>query len=260
MQPVTSVQCLAFICLSTVSCGGAVASNGLAPVDADATNDMRVSETGSTEDSPATSDTESSDSGAVAMTGSVPADGSAKVGDASVQYDVSPPGLAGLAFVVNGVVQHQMRCPSDNWEFASPTTLQGMCVTPPLPPPYGCPGVSNATLINTGGAPVAYIAAAAWSGMGYVPGVATGEPGQLVGTLEPGEQVDITSVFDASGGGIVAIVGSADPFSSPDAGKYAGDEGTIPWPAGVAGSGGATEMRVAEVEVSRSCRNADVVW
>ena len=90
--------------------------------------------------------------------------------------------------------------------------------------------------------------------------MATGDPGQLVGTLEPGEQVDITSVYDASGGGIVAIVGSADPFSSPDAGKYAGDEGTIPWPAGVAGSGGATEMRVAELEVVSSCKKADVVW
>ena|ERR1019366_409105 len=94
----------------------------------------------------------------------------------------------------------------------------------------------------------------------YVPGVATGEPSQLVGVLGSGAHVDLTSICDDNNGVVVAVLGSANPFSLPDAGRYVGDEGTIPWPAGVAGSGGATQMQVAEIEIFSSCRIADVVW
>jgi len=123
--------------------------------------------------------------------------------------------------------------------------------------PFGCSGVTSAVLVNTGQLPMAYIAASLWNGTGYVPGVLTGDPSQLVGVLNAGAQVDITSVYN---GGIVAVLGSADPFSSPAAAKYESDEGTIPWPAGVAGSGGATQMQVAEIEMRTSCGVANVVW
>lgn len=174
----------------------------------------------------------------------------------------APPGLAGFAFVVNGHVQHPMACPSDNWEFPPPavpantsladTGFDGCNFSPP-----GCAGVSSAILINTGSTPLAYIAASLWNGVGYVPGVLTGESNQIVGVLDPGGKVDITPVYD---GGSVAVLGSADPFSSPDAGKYESDEGTIPWPAGVAGSGGATQMWIAEIETRTSCALANKLW
>jgi len=90
-----------------------------------------------------------------------------------------------------------------------------------------------------------------------VPGVLTGDPDQLAGVMPPGGQVDITSIY---GAGIVAVFGSVNPFSAPDAGKYASDQGTIPWPAGVSGGGGAAQMNVAEIEVRTSCRIAQAVW
>jgi len=136
-----------------------------------------------------------------------------------------------------------MDCPSDDWEF------------PPTPQPDA--GVHSVLLINTGSAPMAYIAASLWMGTGYVPGVATGEPNQIVGVLDPGGKADITSVY---AGGIIALVGSAVPFASPDAGKYVGDQATIPWPAGVPGSGGATQMWTAEIEPRDSCGLAYRVW
>jgi hypothetical protein len=82
----------------------------------------------------------------------------------------------------------------------------------------------------------------------FEPGLPTGAPNQLFGVLDPGDSVDITSVYD---GGITALLGSADRFSAP--GKNVSDEGTIPWPAGVRGSGGAQEMSLAEVEVYGAC-------
>ena len=102
---------------------------------------------------------------------------------------------------------------------------------------------------------MAYIAKDYWSGSGYVPGVATGETSELVGVLNPASQVDITSVY---AGGMVAVLGSAAPFS--DGSRYVSDEATIPWPKGVAGSGGAAQMFVAEIEIFVSCRKADVWW
>jgi hypothetical protein len=75
--------------------------------------------------------------------------------------------------------------------------------------------------------------------------------------MNPGASVDITSVYV---GGLVAVLGSSRPFVDPDAGKYVADGTTVPWPAGVAGSGGATQMYVAEIEIEDSCRSPAVYW
>jgi hypothetical protein len=172
--------------------------------------------------------------------------------DASYTLRAAPPGLAGFGLVINGVVQTPMNCPSDNWEFPLPPG-EGQPGPPgegqqfPNAPP---PGIKSAVLVNTSTLAMAYIVQPGWGlGIPYPPGVATGNSHQLAGVLSPGAQLDIASVYL---GGIVAIVGSAEPFSSPDAGKYIGDEGTIPWPGGVAGSGGATIMHVAQIDVPLS--------
>jgi hypothetical protein len=195
------------------------------------------------------------------------ADAAPEVSDALTTVDVTPAttGLAGFAFVINDVVQVPMTCPSDNWEFPPTvgTFRQGGSVSapascpmmPPEMPP--CPGVTSARLVNTGQVPVAYIAAAWWSATGYVPGVLTGDPGQLAGVIDPGGQVDISSVYT---GGITAVLGSSKPFSSPDAGRYASDEGVIPWPAGVHGNSGGATMWLAEIELRTACGMADKIW
>lgn len=160
-------------------------------------------------------------------------------------------GRARFAFLVNGVAQQPMSCPSDNWEFppttgttATPQTLAATC-----PATGMCPGVTSVQLMNTSAIPMAYIAAGTWElPSHFEPGLPTGAPNQLFGVLDPGDSVDITSVYD---GGITALLGSADRFSAP--GKDVSDEGTIPWPAGVRGSGGAQEMSLAEVEVYGAC-------
>jgi hypothetical protein len=160
-------------------------------------------------------------------------------------------GLAGFEFIVNGVVQRPLTCPSANWEFpappntVTPSFMDGgfseyVCATPQM-----CPGITSVVIENTGQVSVAYIAQSSWNLPGhYEPGVPTGEPDQLVGVLAPGAKVDITSVFV---GDITALLGSSDPFSPP--GKNVSDEGTIPWPAGVAGSGGAQFMSLAEIDM-----------
>jgi hypothetical protein len=165
-----------------------------------------------------------------------------------------PQGLASFSLVVNGAVLTPLACPSDDWEFPVPSG-EGM-------PTPGCsPVVMSAYLVNTGKLPMPYIAQGLWNfGAHYVPGVATGNSCQLTGVLDPGAKVNITSVYQ---GGSVALVGSAEPFSSPDAGKTVSDEGTIPWPAGVTGSGGATTMNVAQIDVPTSpmgCTAVTTFW
>jgi hypothetical protein len=171
----------------------------------------------------------------------------------------SPPaaGLAGFAFIVNGVGQRPLTCPSANWEFPPPpsTTTAGsadaassesVCAGPHM-----CPGITSVVIENTGQVSVAYIAQSTWNLPNhYEPGVPTGEADQLVGVLAPGARVDITSVF---AGEITALLGSSAPFSSP--GKNVSDEGTIPWPAGVAGSGGSQFMSLAEINMYSTCVN-----
>jgi hypothetical protein len=101
---------------------------------------------------------------------------------------------------------------------------------------------------NTGPVPLALLARPLWEyGGGYIPGVATGDGIELVGVHAPGEKVTTTSVYN---GGAVALLGSADPFSTPGV-RTITDEGTIPWPVGVPGSGGATVMQVAEIQVTK---------
>ena len=161
-----------------------------------------------------------------------------------------------FAFVVNDVVQSPMTCTSDNWEFPPyPTLPAGQdsgCSWDHDHP--GCGGVTSAKLVNTGTVPLAYYARTLWSG-GYVPGVMTGDGVELAGVLDPGATVDITKVFTR---GIVAILGRSEPFSSGN--KFAFDEGTRPWPAGVSGSGGATVMHLAQVVVYDACIKGSPQW
>jgi hypothetical protein len=107
---------------------------------------------------------------------------------------------------------------------------------------------------NSGPVPLAYTAQATWSGP-QPPGVNFGNAYELSGVLQPGEQVDILPVYI---GGVTAVLGASLPFS--DAGKFASDEGTIPWPAGVPGSGGATTMHVSQITVLTACQNITPEW
>ncbi len=168
---------------------------------------------------------------------------------------VPPAGVAGFAFVINGVVQHPLSCVSENWQFP-PFPPGSNAVCNPNPGQAGCPGVTSVVIVNTGQVAVAYYATNLWGG-GYVPGVLTGATPETAGVMNPGDSVDITAEFS---GGITALVGSAEPFSAPDAGRFAFDEGTIPWPAGVAGSGGAATMYVAEIEVESACTKSSQQW
>jgi hypothetical protein len=169
--------------------------------------------------------------------------------------DAAPAGLAAAAYIVNGVVQSALVCPSANWEFAPfPTSADSTCSSDNEHP--GCPGVTSVYLVNTSAVPVAYYATNLWY-PGERPGVPTGAPLEAAGVMAPGGYVDITSVFD---GNTVAVLGSSLPFSSTDGGKYASDEGTVPWPNGVAGSEGASTMYVAEIEVKSACQVAGKVW
>jgi len=191
------------------------------------------------------------------------ADGSLSL-DASLPVDATPPlnfdaapppGEAGFGFVVGGILQAPMSCPSDNWEY-NPVDASGQPICTLCRGADGGRVAVPAAVVNTEQFPLAYYATSAWTGTGYVPGILTGAPGELVGVLAPGDQVDITSVF---GGGIVALLGSAAPFS--DGSKYESDEGTIPWPAGVAGSGGASQMHLAEIELKpNGCAQASQIW
>jgi hypothetical protein len=174
--------------------------------------------------------------------------------DATFDVAPAPTGLAGFAFVVNGVVQKPMTCTGANWEFpwvpgeAEPGGNQ----YPPLA------GITSVFIVNTSTLPMPYLAQSYWFG-NAVPGGLSGQSYQLAGVLDPGMQVDITSVYLP---GIVALLGSAVPFSAPDA-AYAADEGQIPWPNGVQGSGGATTMYVAEIEVPyqpMSCSGVSHQW
>jgi hypothetical protein len=196
----------------------------------------------------------SADSGTGVPSGEDAAIADGTVQDATFELPPAPRGLAGFTFVVNGAVQTPLMCPSDNWEFPTPSgqgTLSGQY--PPIP------GINSVVIVNTGTLPMPYLAQSLWNpgSANAVPGRLTGISYQLAGVLEPGAQVDITSVYE---GGIVAILGSAQPLSNPDAGRFVGDEGQMPWPPGVQGGGGATIMYVAEIEVVTGCMVANRVF
>jgi hypothetical protein len=149
--------------------------------------------------------------------------------------DSSGSPITTFEFIMGGVVQQPMSCPRADWVYD------------------GVSGQSapNVYIRNAGDVPLAYSAAAGWviPGM-YEPGVPTGVPPELNGVLSPGEAVNITSVFE---GGCVALLGASKPFTVLDGGFAPSDEETIPWPSGVAGSGGATTMYVAEIQVRSGC-------
>jgi hypothetical protein len=142
-----------------------------------------------------------------------------------------------------------------NWEFPPyPGTSGGGSGC--MPSGGGlCPGIESVIIVNTGTLDMPYIAGPWWNGMNYVPG---GYPGgdYKAGVLAPGAYVDIAAFYNT---GDVAILGSAEPFSAWDA-SYASDEGTITWPPGVPGSGGATTMFIAEIEVRTSCSPVQQNW
>lgn len=185
-----------------------------------------------------------------------PFDGSLPPLDAALgSLDAAPAGLAGFAFIVNDVVQSPMNCPGTDWEYPPyPGTVvnNNGC----MPPNGGvCPGIESVIIVNTSAIDMAYIAGPWWSGPDYAPG---GYPGGdfAAGVLAPGAYADITAFYNT---GLVAIVGSAYPFTAADA-AFASDEGTTGWPQGVAGSGGSTTMYVAEIEVPGSCQPVFRAW
>ena len=260
--------------VAAAACGGSIAPSNYGPVDAqastgsssggsccfgpgDASTSSSSSSSGSSSGVAEGSPVGSSSSGAE-PDGSTPID--APPWDGSTDFDVepAPAGLAGFAFVVNGVVQTPLPCDAESWEYPppAPQASQGTVCEGGVAP---CAGMS-VYLVNTGQYPVAYTAQTAWQvspNTGEPPGVQFGNAGELSGVLDPGEQVDITSVYV---GGITAVLGSSQPFIAPDAGKYTADGATIAWPAGVAGSEGSSEMYVAEIEIETACNLPTVVW
>ena len=176
---------------------------------------------------------------------------SGSVFDATGGLGAPPPGLAGFAFIVNDVVQHPMTCLGTHWMFAPQSGTAPVSGGGCMP----CSGIKSVILVNTSSLDMPYIAAPTWNGNSYVPGA---NPGGdfLAGVLAPGARVDLTSVYDS---GAIAVLGSAEPFSSFDAG-FAYDEGQIPWPSGIAGSSGSSTMHIAEIEVYDSCRTVYKVW
>jgi hypothetical protein len=190
---------------------------------------------------------------------------SSEVPDAALDHGASPSppgGEPAFAYVVNGAVQTPLSCPSARWEFPAPGHDGGQacgnsCLMGCGSDPNSCPGITSVLIRNTGSIPIAYIASDLWSTFSaYVPGAPTGDVNQLAGVLDPGAQVDITAVYDSA---LVAILGSSASFSPPDA-SYAGDEGTIPWPAGVSGGNGSSQMWIAEIEEVAGCTVPDHAW
>jgi hypothetical protein len=180
-----------------------------------------------------------------------------------IDVDVPPPpaGQAGIAFIVDGIVQTPLPCPADNWEFW-PVDGAG---NPLCAPSSLICTVSSAVLKNSGPVPVTYTVQPSWVTPGiYPPGIATGDSNQLVGVLAPGAELDITHAF---AGGITAVLGSSLPFSDYDA-HFVLDEGTIPWPGGLGGSEGASVMSTAQIDVLSvggdgavpACRPVTTYW
>ncbi len=169
---------------------------------------------------------------------------------------------AGLfAFVVNGVPQSPLSCAHTNWQFAPQVPVPAgstACVGGPPQAdaaPY-CTGVASAVIVDTGDVPLAYTAETIWDGARseYPPGVDFGDPGELSGVLQPGGQVDVSSIY---AGGVVAVLGSSMPFSAPSASRFVSDEGMIAWPPGVQGSEGSSVMYATEIEVVSDCDSVD---
>jgi hypothetical protein len=158
--------------------------------------------------------------------------------------------LAKFEFVVNGVQRTPLACTSEAWEF----------------PAVGA-NLASVTINNSGTVPIAYIVQVppqgGWwvPGAHYIPDVASGGGGELVGVLDPGSQLNVSAEFDGFmlSQNLLALLGSAAPFSTPGL-RTITDEGSIPWPVGVPGSGGATVMQLAEIEVESDCTQPFQAW
>jgi hypothetical protein len=172
-----------------------------------------------------------------------------------IDVEVSPPpaGEAGIALIVNGIVQTPLSCPANNWEFW-PVDSAG---NPLCDPSNLLCTVSSAVLENSGSVPVTYTVQPEWNTPGvYPPGIAIGDSNELVGVLAPGAELDITQAFV---GGITAVLGSSLPFSDYDA-HFVLDEGNIPWPGGLGGSEGASVMWTAQIDMEPACRSVITYW
>ena len=172
--------------------------------------------------------------------------------------DASASPIASFELFYTGAEQQPRSCPSAHWEFAPPEA-QGTVTS----------------LRNTGGVVIAYIAETDWEqGVHYIPGVPTGVTGEAVGVLAPGASVNLTAdeanwvgaengphANDLSGD--IVLLGAAKPFSDDPGGFSefaASDEGTIPWPQGVANATGATTMNVAQVTGDVPCQAVVQAW
>jgi len=167
--------------------------------------------------------------------GGADSDGAADAGSPIATFDL----------VIDGVVQSPESCPASHWEFdgdeaSAPTVV----------------------IRNTGDVKLVYTAAPYWSvgvGTTYVPGLVNpaGPTPQDVGTLAPGESVDISAFYL---GNYTALLGASKPFSLPDGGSPPSDEGTIPWPSAIPDDGDAGTMYVAQVYVAAGCPHPLPLW
>jgi hypothetical protein len=164
-----------------------------------------------------------------------------------------PSGQAGVALIVDGVLQKPLDCPVEGFEFW-PVNAYGQPICAPTT--FTCPPGTFVVLENSSAFPIAYAAQPFWTAPAPPPGVMTGESTRESGFLQPGEEVDISQVFNA---GTVALVGSVQPFADLDA-RYLSDVGSVPWPGGVPGSGGASQMQIAEIEIHPVCATPARVW
>ena len=119
--------------------------------------------------------------------------------DASFEYDgpPAPAGLAGFAFVVNGVVQTPLTCSAESWEYPPPVGPTGQPIVVPSDSGFGldticnggtppCPGL-RVLLVNTSQFPVAYTAQALIGGW-EPPGVQFGNMNEVSGVMDSGRK------------------------------------------------------------------------
>jgi hypothetical protein len=111
--------------------------------------------------------------------------------------------------------------------------------------------------------PLAFNVQATWNSIPpNTPGVSTSNPSvQRVGVIAPGTQIDVSLTFGdmpAIGDGLIALLGSSLPFSTTTCPLF--DQGTIPWPVGVDGGGGASTMFVVQLAASNGCQVFAQFW